>query len=114
MPLVAAGKINQQIELGTVSFAEDGEAGPTSSVAWSSPIWGSIERKGGSEDENRGVVEGTNEALITTRYFAATAAIKTKDRIRHGSRIYQIVSIDDPMNAHEQLQFTCRELVAQS
>lgn len=71
--------------------------------------WAAVEPLAGREFFNAQQVQSDVTTRIVCRYSSALSSVTPKDRIKHGSAIYDIRSVIDPDSRHRELQFMCTQ-----
>ena len=89
---VRAGKLRHVVDLRTVTQTPDGSGGQTESYATLATVYASIERVTETEELNAGMLHNVVTHRIRFRHHVG---LTVSDRIRFGSREFEIVSIDN-------------------
>lgn len=110
--MISAGELNKPVKLRTMAPSRDAAAGPiVTTVVSTQTYWAGIRPASGREFERLGVQVAEVTHAIRMRYFAATVALKPKDSILFGTRVFEIVSKLNPEEANVYFDLLCKEVV---
>lgn len=70
-------------------------------------VWAGIEPLSGREYFNALQVQADVSTRIVCRYSSELSDVTPKDRIKHGSTVYDVRSVIDRGNRHRDLEFMC-------
>lgn len=102
-----AGKLRERIAIERRSKSENDYGENKKQWLTVAETWGSVEPISGREFFSALQVQSDVTTRITCRYESALATVTPRDRIRHGSVIYDIKSVIDVDMRHRELQFMC-------
>lgn len=103
--------MRDRVEVQSSTATADALGQEIESWATTNTIWAEIRTLSGREAANAEQLKAGSTHMIRTRYFSGlTPAL----RLRAGSRVFQILSIDDTSNRHRELLITCQEQVLPS
>jgi len=89
---VRAGKLRHPVDLRTLVQTPDGAGGQTESYVTLASVFASIERIEETEDLNAGMLQNVTTHKIKIRFCTG---LSVSDRVRFGSREFEITTIDD-------------------
>ena len=103
-----AGRLRHRVEFQNESLSSDGQGGSTRTWATRATVSASIKPLRAEERFYNEQLQhnGTHSLLIRYR-----SDIEATDRVKYGSRYFQIVGILNPNERNRQLVITCKELV---
>ena len=107
-----AGRLRHRVDVLTFTGAQNtyGEVDKGDIVNWYPPtdtVWASIEPMSGTE----GIEGGATEGSVTHKVTMRKRTLNTAQRLRFGTRIFEIVSVLDKDERGIQLEAMCRETV---
>jgi SPP1 family predicted phage head-tail adaptor len=70
-------------------------------------VWAGIEPLAGREYFTALQVQSDVSTRIVCRYSSELSDVTPKDRIKHGSTVYDVRSVIDRQNRHRDLEFMC-------
>lgn len=100
------GKMHSRIELQSSSATNDyGEE----LLTWATyaTVWAHIEPLSGRELLRAEAVDSQNTVRVRIRY---NSSVDSTDRIRFGSRIFEINSVSNPDEKNKELELLCSEV----
>jgi len=103
-----AGKLNNRITIQTMPAAYDSYGAPNGTWVDSISVWSNIEMTGGNELYQAKKLYADSTAVFKVRY---TTSISTLNRIKYGTRYFEILSIGDPDGLRVELLITAKEVV---
>lgn len=106
---INAGELNQRVKLRTRTPGKDSTGAPIVSNADSQTYAANIATTSGREFENAGVTVGEATHVVTMRAFTATKAMTNKDSIVFGTRVFEILTIQNVGEENVVLAFVCKE-----
>jgi len=101
-----SGRLRHRIDVEDATTPTDGETNPTYSTAIAN-LHAEVRETGGGEIIRGRQVEAGINAVITLRY---RDDISPRQRIKYGSRYYNIVSQVDPSGLRRELVLSCKEV----
>jgi SPP1 family predicted phage head-tail adaptor len=105
--MINAGELNKKIIIQTESGAADSFGQPEGTWSNTVTVWAAIITTGGREFYAAQKLNAETVAVFKIRYRAVT----TTNRIKYGTRIFQILSIADPEEKHCELLISAKEVV---
>lgn len=110
---INAGELDKRVQLRTMTQSLDANRGvkmtPTVSTK---KYWAGIKPTAGREVASADrLMSGEITHMIRMRYMVATVALKPKDAIVYGSRVFEIVSKINPEERNVCFDFLCKEVV---
>lgn len=105
------GKLRHRVTLQTATTATDSFGEPDISYSNLVTVWADVRPLGGSENVVALHQQGEIDHLVTIRYSSVVAAITGKDRVKFGTRVFDIKSIRNPDERNIMLELTCKERV---
>lgn len=96
---VRAGKLRHEVDLRTLVQTPDGSGGQTEDYVTLATVFASIDRVDEMEQLNSGMQQNVTTHKIKIRYCDL---LSVSDRVRFGTRVFEINEIDDA----EQRNFT--------
>ncbi len=102
------GELNRRIEILKYFVVRDeygGEDGQWLPVA---KVWAKVEPVSGTEYFTAQQISAETVTRITVRYFPW---IDVMNRIRYGTKVYEIIGISDQDTAHRWTVINCKEMV---
>jgi SPP1 family predicted phage head-tail adaptor len=103
-----AGSLNRKIEIQTNTPVPDSFNQPIDNWTTTATAWASIVTTGGGEFYAAQKVNADTQALFKIRY---RQGVTTLNRIKYGSRIFEILAVNDANEAHKELWISAREVV---
>ncbi len=99
---VRSGKLRHEIQIQDNTQGSDGAGGKPDNWATVGTVWASINRVKETEELNAGMLQNVITHEIKIRFFSG---ITVSHRILFGSRIFEIISINDmeERNFHQML-----------
>ena len=95
MSIIATGRMRKRVEIQKAGEARDAEGGFTSvAFVTENAVWAHINPLSAMERVQGDQVKAIRSHRITTRFYSPGAT--SADRIKMGTRIFDIVSIVDP------------------
>ncbi len=104
---ISSGLLNQTLTLQTPTEADDGMGGTISS--WSDA--GSFRGRISSLSVQERMAQDKETALSTHKIFCDSMSVTHKDRIKWGTRYFEIVGITNPSELSHHLEIQARELL---
>jgi len=101
-----AGRMDKRISIEAQATTRNAIGEPVTAWAPLAAVWASIEPLRGREFWAQQQVQSEVTTRIRIRY---RAGITPAHRVRHAGRIYNIHSVIDPKERHEELQLMCME-----
>lgn len=95
-----------EIQTKTDTFNEYNE--PVTTWATTSTIWADVTTTGGGEFYAAQKVNATTSALFKVR---AGNTVTVQNRIKYGSRIFEILQVNDVNEAHVELLISAKEVI---
>ena len=105
---INSGDLNRSIIIQTKTETHNSFGEPIYTWADSFAVWAKIVTTGGGEFYAAQKLNESTTAVFTVRF---TVAIKNSNRIKHGTRIFEILSINDVDERHEKLNISTKEVV---
>jgi SPP1 family predicted phage head-tail adaptor len=106
--MINAGELDKQIMLQKKTSIPDGDGYPVDTWHDLGTVWASIITTGGREFYAAQKTNAETTAVIKIRY---RRNITQDMRIMYGRRIFEILSIADPEEKHEELLLGTKELI---
>lgn len=103
---ISAGKLRHQIEIQDNTQGSDSAGGLPDSWATVATVWAKIDRVSETEKLNAGMLQNVITHKITIRKYDG---LTVSHRILFGSRIFEIVSIEDAMERGYRQIIQCLE-----
>lgn len=101
-----SGKLNQRIELQSLTATADTFGEPIKIWATYSTVWAAVNPLSGRELLYAQQVSSESNIRILIRY---NTTITVKDRIKYGTRYFDINAIIDKDMKNEQMELMCKE-----
>lgn len=105
--MLKAGELNRQITLQTQTITADNDGFQMETWADVATVWAAVVTTGGREFYSAQKVKAEMTCLFRIRY---RQDITTKMRIQYGSRIFDILSVNDVDGARVELQISAKEV----
>lgn len=102
--MLAAGKLNQRINIEQRSTSQDALGQPVETWALVAAVWANIRHVSGMETIKAGADVSSNKASIQIRQ---RSGINAGMRITHGSTTYNILSVPPAVTGREYLEMVC-------
>lgn len=102
-----AGRLNRRVELQYMTVVQSNTGEETETWATVDTVWAAIEPMRGRE-----YFEGyQTRSEVTTRITIRHRRNVTPEkwRVKYGSRVYEIISVIDPKEAHVSVELMCKE-----
>lgn len=106
--MISAGELNKQIILQVKTGAQDAYGEPAGTLVDLATVWASIITTGGREFYAAQKLNAETTAVFKIRY---RRGIRQDMKIKYGRRIFEIISIADPEEKHEELLLSCKEVI---
>lgn len=103
-----AGQLDQTITFDSASVVQAANGEETITWVAGVTVWASVEPLTGREKLTAEQVLAELDTRIRVRWSADIAAVTPKHRIRHGSAIYNIVSIVNQRSLGDATEIMCR------
>lgn len=103
------GKLNRRVELLEYVVTRDEFGGEDGKWVLLDTVWANINTTSGSEFFNNQRVNAIALTTITIRYHPA---INVMNRMRYGSKVYEITSAINDDTAHKTTILNCKELIS--
>jgi SPP1 family predicted phage head-tail adaptor len=103
-----AGELNRRITIQTKTVTYNTYNEPIEAWADDFNVWASIITTGGGEFYAAQKVIAQTTALFKVRY---NTSITPLHRIKYGTKIFEILSINDVDAKHEELQISAKEVI---
>ena len=103
-----AGRLRHRVKLQSVSETPDSYGERTETWATYATVWASIRPVSGREVVEATQVGGEVQTLIEIRY---NSSVTVKDRVKFGTRLFDINHVANPENRNEKQRLTCTEVV---
>ncbi len=103
-----AGRLNRRITLQRKTGATDSYGAEIATWTDVATVWAAIEPLSGREFFASRQINAELTTRIVIRYLAGVVPAM---RIVHGAKLYDILSVIDPRDAHVELQLMCTEKV---
>ncbi len=100
------GKMNKRITIQTATDAQDSFNSATETWADTVTLWGNINPLSGKEYNANAQTESETTHVITVRY---KSGITTKNRIKYGSRYFDIENVININESNQWLEMMCTE-----
>jgi len=104
-----AGKLNRIITIQTKTLTYDADGYPIESWGDSISMWASVVTTGGGEFYAAQKLNASTEAVFKARY---TTGITVLNRIKYGTRIFEILSLNEIDGMATELWISAKELTA--
>jgi len=106
--MINIGKLRHRIELQNYTTEADDAGHPVKTYSTHSTVWAWVRPLSGRERENAGQIIGEVTHKITIRYNDTVAVT---DRVKFGSRYFDINTIADFDEKNEFMEITAKEIV---
>lgn len=106
--MINAGELDKRITLQAETGAQDSYGTPGGTWADLATVWAGIITTGGREFYAAQKVNAETAAVFKIRY---RSGINPTIRIQYGRRYFNILSIADPEERHEELLISCKEVI---
>jgi SPP1 family predicted phage head-tail adaptor len=103
-----AGLINQRITIQTNTPTRGTDGASLDSWADTATVWAQKVNQGSREFEAAHKVNSETTDLFIIRY---RSGITTKNRVKYGTRLYNIIGAPDPDGGQVKLQLLCKEVL---
>jgi len=103
-----AGELNRIITFQRKTTTYDALNQPIETWANAFSAWAAVITTGGREFYAAQKLDAETSAVFRVRY---TQAVNNKMRIKHGNRIFEIISLNDVDGARAELQISAKEVV---
>jgi len=103
-----AGEYNRRITIQSKTVTYDSYNEPIETWTDGPTVWASIATTGGGEFYAAQKLNASVQALFKIRYGTPVTVL---DRIKYGSRIFEILSVNDANEAHRELHISGKEVV---
>jgi len=103
--------MTRRIEIQTKTSTSDAFNQPIESWSTVSTIWAEITTTGGGEFYAAQKLHASTQALFKVRYDSSNKTITTKARIKYGSRIFEILNINNVDEANQELNISAKEVI---
>jgi SPP1 family predicted phage head-tail adaptor len=104
-----AGKLRHKVTLKTSAYSQNEYGEPSETWTSSTTLWARIEPLRGRELLLAQQVTPEASFRVTTRYDSSNT-IDPAYRLYHGSRVLEVVSIQNPEEKNEFVELLCKEL----
>lgn len=104
--MAAIGKLNRRIEIQTFTRTQNSFGEESKSWSTSATVWARIEPSKGKEYFDAQQVKGKTSYKVTIR----KTDISTDDRLKYGSKIFEIDAILDTDTDRRYLEIMCYEV----
>lgn len=102
-----AGKLRHRVTVQTATETRDASGEPIRGWADTATVWASIDPVSGREMLAAGQVNAEAVVRVRMRYRALTTA----QRLKWGSRVFDVVSVNNWNERDHELEVMCREAV---
>ena len=106
---MCASRLRQQVELQSVSSTRDRIGGLVETWATTATVRAEVRQASGREVWYRGQLAAQAGWTITIRY---RTGVTTKQRIRYGTRTFEVRMVRDLEERRQWLELACEELAA--
>ena len=103
-----AGKLNRRITIQRKTVTPDSYNQPIETWVDAFTVWCRVVSSGGKEYYAAQKLNASTEIVFSVRY---TTGIASTDRIKYGSRVFEILSVNDVDGMREELQISAKEVV---
>lgn len=103
-----AGKLNRRITIQRKTVTPDSYNQPIETWKDEFSLWAQVISSGGREYYAAQKLNASTEIVFSVRY---TTGIASTDRIKYGSRVFEILSVNDVNGMREELQISAKEVV---
>lgn len=104
-----AGRLNQRVEIQAATNTCDSYGQPVSTWATVATVWATVEPINGREYETSLSERAEITHKIIMRYYSGLSA---QHRLKHGTKIYQIVAVLNLMSGRKDVKVMTKELPA--
>lgn len=105
--MIRAGKLRHRMTVRAPTFTQDTQGGIVESWSDAGNVWGSIETLNGRELAWAGQSHSQATVQIVIRYFAG---LTERHRLKFGTRIFGIESMNNEDERNVRMTLMCREL----
>jgi SPP1 family predicted phage head-tail adaptor len=105
---VNAGILDRRVWIDKRTTAQDSSGDPVVTWVPQAELWAAVVPLTGREDDVDNDIMAEVDTRIRLRFSPVTAALSPVDRIRHGERIYNIISAVDVNSAHVEVLILAR------
>jgi len=102
--MIASGRLTQRVILQSKSVARDAMGGETITWVDAATVWAEIRPLRGRDLVAAQQAASEVSARITVRY---RTDVQSDWRVKHGTDLYDILAVVDPMARHEVLELEC-------
>ena len=103
-----AGKLNRRITIQRKTVTPDSYNQPIETWKDEFSIWAQVISSGGREYYAAQKLNASTEIVFSIRY---TTGVTPTDRIKYGSRVFEILSVNDVDGMREELRVSTKEVV---
>jgi len=107
MSVVRTGVMNKRVAIQKISSSRGGDGGFTKDFATESTVWANINSLSGQEGTKGDQVKAVGTHRVITRFYSL--GVTEADRIKFGTKIFNIVSIINPGERGCNTVFTVKE-----
>lgn len=106
--MTPAGKRNRRVTIQRKTVASDADGYDTETWATYKSAMAWIQTMTGREFYSAQKLNAETQALFIVNYVSG---ITTKDRVLYGTRVFEILSVNNPNEGNAELQIACKEVV---
>jgi SPP1 family predicted phage head-tail adaptor len=103
-----AGKLRHKVTIQDYTESQDSYGTVTKTWADYATVWASIEPVKGREFWESQQINAEVTAKVILRYLEG---VTPKMRVKHGSRIFQVISVINPEERNRELQLMVKEVI---
>ena len=102
------GKKNKRVAIQTRTVTYNSYNEPIESWADTATVWAGIINSGGGEFYAAQKLNADTQAVISIRFYSG---LTTLNRIKYGSRIFEILHVNDVNERHREMLLAVKEVV---